>query len=91
VRHIPVGWRPVPKTLRRTDAAEITKLLHDAISEARDLARGLGPLGLEAGRLDAALATLAFSLQNQFGVTCTIECPGAKGRLKGIKKLLLAI
>lgn len=58
-----------------TDASEITKLLHDAIREARDLAHGLGPLGLEEGGLDAALATLAITLHNQFGVTCAIECP----------------
>jgi signal transduction histidine kinase len=64
-----------------TDASEITKLLHDAISEARDLACGLGPLGLEEGGLDAALATLAITLQNQFDVTCSIECPRPFGRL----------
>ncbi len=63
-------------------AVEITKLLHAAISEARDLARGFGPLGLEAGGLDAVLATLAVSLQNQFGVTCTIECPQPFVRLR---------
>jgi signal transduction histidine kinase len=64
-----------------SDASEITKLLHESISEARDLARGLGPLGLEAGGLDAALATLCANLQNQFGVTCVIACPQPYVRL----------
>jgi signal transduction histidine kinase len=63
------------------DAAEITTLLHAAIGEARDLARGLGPLGLETGGLHAALMTLAVSLERQFGVTCTIECPRPPVRL----------
>jgi PAS domain S-box-containing protein len=55
-------------------AAEITKLLNEAIGEARNLARGLGPLGLDEVGLDGALETLALNVQNLFHVTCALVC-----------------
>ncbi len=55
-------------------AAEIARLLNDAIRQARDLARGLGPPGLNQTGLDAALATLAVNVQYLFHVSCTLEC-----------------
>jgi len=55
-------------------AAEIAKLLNEAIGEARNLARGLGPLGLDEVGLDGALETLALNVQNLFNVSCTFDC-----------------
>jgi PAS domain S-box-containing protein len=55
-------------------AAEITRLLKDAIAQARDLARGLGPVDLNGTGLDGALEALALNVQHLFRVTCTMEC-----------------
>jgi len=55
-------------------AAEITKLLNETITQARDLARGLGPVGLNEAGLDGALETLALNVQHLFSVSCTFEC-----------------
>ena len=59
------------------DAREINTLLNEAIGEARDLARGLGPLGLNEAGLDAMLETLALNIHDRFGVSCALEsdCP----------------
>ena len=54
-------------------AAEITKLLGEAISQARELARGLAPLGLHQTGLPIALETLGCNL-SRFRVFCTVEC-----------------
>lgn len=54
-------------------AAEVTRLLNESIGEARDLARGLGPLGLEETGLDAALEALALNVQHRFRIACTVE------------------
>jgi signal transduction histidine kinase len=56
------------------EAAEITKLLKEAIGEARDLARGLGPVNLEKAGLGAALEVLAANVQDQFRVSCILKC-----------------
>lgn len=53
-------------------AAEIAKLLSDAIGQARDLARGLAPVGLNEVGLDGALEVLAVDVQHQFQVICTL-------------------
>jgi PAS domain S-box-containing protein len=63
-------------------AAEITQLLNEAIGQARDLARGLGPLGLEEAGLNGALEGLALSAQRLFRVSCALEC-GSFPRLRG--------
>jgi PAS domain S-box-containing protein len=55
-------------------AAEITGLLNATITQARDLARGLGPVGLDEAGLDGALETLALNVQHLFRVSCTFEC-----------------
>jgi signal transduction histidine kinase len=54
-------------------AAEITALLNEAIGEARDLARGFGPVGLRATGLAGALEGLALTVQHRFRVACTLE------------------
>jgi len=56
-------------------AEEIAGLLHEAIAEARDLARGLNPgSGIEAPLPDA-LQRLALDVERRFGVACSVECP----------------
>jgi signal transduction histidine kinase len=52
-------------------AAEITKLLNEAIHEARDLARGLGPVGLQGLDLAQALEALTLSIQRLYRVSCS--------------------
>lgn len=54
-------------------AAEITALLNDTIGQARSLARGLGPVGLEEVGLAGALETLSLNVGHLFGVRCTFE------------------
>jgi PAS domain S-box-containing protein len=57
-------------------AADISKLLSDAIGQARDLARGLGPVGLKRGSLADALRALARNVEQFFHVSCSVECEG---------------
>jgi signal transduction histidine kinase len=54
-------------------AAEIAKLLNEAIGEARSLARGLGPIGLHEVGLAAGLENLALNVTHQFGVSCSLD------------------
>jgi PAS domain S-box-containing protein len=62
-------------------AAEITRLLNGAIGQARDMARGLGPVGLSEAGLEAALETLALDVRHMFRVSCTFRCDRPLGRL----------
>jgi len=62
-------------------AAEITQLLKDTIIEARDLARGLGPVDLNGAGLGGALETLAANVKRLFRVSCTVECEHHATRL----------
>lgn len=55
-------------------SAEIARLLNEAISEARDLARALGPVGLEQAGLDVALSALAVNVERTFRVSCRFAC-----------------
>ncbi len=63
-----------PESATSVDAREINTLLNEAIGEARDLARGLGPQGLNKAGLDATLETLALNIHDRFGIPCTLEC-----------------
>lgn len=51
-------------------AGEIARLINDAISEARNLAHGLYPAGLEEG-IEIALHTLASTTHKRTGILCT--------------------
>ena len=62
-------------------AAEITQLLHDSIGEARDLARGLGPVGLDETELDQSLGDLAHNVGRLFKISCALECDGRASNL----------
>jgi signal transduction histidine kinase len=55
-------------------ATEITKLLNETIGQARDLAHGLGPVGLNEAGLAGGLETLAVNVWHLFHVSCTLEC-----------------
>ena len=64
-------------------AAEIATLLNGTIAHARDLAHGLGPVGLNEVGLKGALETLALSVRHLFHVTCTFDCEPSFPRLRG--------
>lgn len=55
-------------------AAEIARLVREAIGQTRQLARGLSPVHLEAEGLMTALAELAANTQKRCGVRCAFEC-----------------
>lgn len=70
--------RRLKATASVTEAAsaeEIAGLLHEAIGEARDLARGLNPGGGVEASLPDALRRLALNIQRRFEVACTVESP----------------
>lgn len=56
-------------------AAEIARLVREAIKQTRDVARGLSPLSLEAGGLMSALDELAETTGHRFRVQCQFNCP----------------
>jgi len=64
-------------------AAEIARLLNEAIGEARDMARGLGAVGLSEGGLETALETLALDVRHLFRASCAFACDRPFERLDG--------
>jgi PAS domain S-box-containing protein len=58
------------------DAAEITELLREADQYARDLARGLTPVDLDASGLLTALQRLANNAERLFGLECDFKASG---------------
>jgi len=63
------------------EAAEIANLLNETIGQARDLARGLSPIGLNEAPLADTLETLALNVGHLFRVSCTLECDKPFSRL----------
>jgi signal transduction histidine kinase len=59
-----------------TGAAEIKKLVNQALDQTRGLAKGLHPIDLDAGSLTAALQELAATTEMMFGVRCVLICDG---------------
>jgi two-component system CheB/CheR fusion protein len=59
------------------DAAEITDLIREADQYARDLARGLTPVDLEASGLVAALERLVANAERLFDIECVFEEVGS--------------
>jgi len=55
-----------------TPANDIAVLLDDAITQARQLARGLYPVRLEADGLELALQELAANTSSRQGISCTM-------------------
>ena len=61
----------------RTDIARIGDMIDDAISQARNLARGLYPVRLETEGLEMALRELVSTMSRRFTNGCAFECSGA--------------
>lgn len=57
-----------------TRAGHIADLIDDAITQARNLARGLYPVRLETEGLETALHELASTLGRRFGIACVADC-----------------
>ncbi|MHC4156341.1 MAG: PAS domain-containing sensor histidine kinase, partial [Planctomycetota bacterium] len=55
-------------------ATEIRKLVNEAMSQTRILAKGLHPVDLDAESLMSALQELAATTERLFGVNCTFGC-----------------
>ena len=56
------------------EAAEIGKLVIEALSQTRNLARGLFPIEVESTRLCQSLRELATTAEQLFHISCTVEC-----------------
>jgi signal transduction histidine kinase len=56
------------------EAAEVSRLVMQALSQTRSLARGLFPVELEAKGLVAAFRELAATVEDVFGVACALDC-----------------
>ncbi|HXJ74816.1 MAG TPA: sensor histidine kinase, partial [Candidatus Dormibacteraeota bacterium] len=56
------------------EAAEISKLVIEALAQTRNLARGLFPVEVESTRLCQALRELGNTAEQLFHVSCTVEC-----------------
>jgi PAS domain S-box-containing protein len=64
-----------PMSLRaRTKIRRIGVLLHRALGDARNMARGLSPINLEDRGLRAALKDLATAVRTCSGVHCRLQC-----------------
>jgi len=57
-----------------SDAREIAQLVNEAVSQTRQLSRGLHPVALDEHGLMAALEALATTTEKVFGVACTFRC-----------------
>jgi hypothetical protein len=55
-------------------ASQIEKLVEDALSQTRSLARGLAPVEIDAGGLETALEDLARRVERLHGVRCHFRC-----------------
>lgn len=56
------------------DAREITKLVNEAVKQARGLAKGLHPVDLDRDGLTSSLQELAATTEQLFGIRCTFNC-----------------
>ena len=56
-----------------SDAAEIGRLVLQALSQTRNLARGLFPVEIESNELAPALRELASTAEKLFNISCTLE------------------
>lgn len=56
------------------DAAEISKLVIEALAQTRNLARGLFPVEVESTKLCQSFRDLAHTAEQLFHISCTVEC-----------------
>ena len=61
-------------------AQEIARMVRRAMTQTRELARGLSPVRLEAGGLPEALRDLAVSTRKVYGCHCRFRCASACAR-----------
>ena len=66
--------RKLQEPEERESARQIAALVDQAVTQARELARGLAPMSLRSGGLRVAIEELGASVQTLFGVTCEVEC-----------------
>jgi len=64
------------------DANLVSEMIDDAITQARNLAKGLYPVRLETEGLEMALRELASTMSQRFNVTCRVECRTPMTRCK---------
>ena len=65
------GKLDVTSAAHGAEAAQITRLINEAIDQTRSLSRGLQPVDVESGGLVPALEMLAASTRDLFGIDCT--------------------
>jgi PAS domain S-box-containing protein len=65
--------RSAPET---SSISKVGKMVDDAITQARDLARGLQPVMLDANGLIVALKALAEKVEGMFHISCLFVCDG---------------
>jgi PAS domain S-box-containing protein len=63
------------------EARELTGLVSNAIGQTRNLARGLDPIEIEHGAVDAALQGLAVETEKLFGIRCVFVARAANVRI----------
>ncbi len=56
------------------EAAEISRLVIEALAQTRNLARGLLPVEVESNTLCQSLRELARTVEQMFSIVCTVEC-----------------
>jgi two-component system, LuxR family, sensor kinase FixL len=56
------------------EASEVSRLIMQALSQTRSLARGLFPVELEGRGLLAAFRELVATVERLFGISCVLEC-----------------
>lgn len=56
------------------EAAEISKLVIEALSQTRNLARGLFPVDVESSHLCQSFRELANTAEQLFSISCSVEC-----------------
>jgi signal transduction histidine kinase len=56
------------------DAAKIVRLVNDAISRTRELAKGLAPVVFDSHGLMSALQVHAAEVEDLFGISCQFHC-----------------
>ena len=59
------------------NAAQIAKLVNEAMDQARGLAKGLHPVDLSSGSLKSALRELAATMERLFGIRCILKHNGS--------------
>ena len=57
------------------EASRIADLLDEAITQARNLARGLYPVRLLTEGLEMAVLEMATTMTNRYGIPCDVDCP----------------